>query len=277
MAAAVGFEACTVEPFSGAFAITGDVRHRQFPLRVTDSLAIVLNQGPAQTIIADGKQVVVPSNAAIFRPPNAIWTIPSGEFGFACINIESRLLPRGTRFHTFTWRPATMLPVLPVIDQLRTGSSDHAIAGVVENLFSIGLARSGERFAGEPNTARRAREYLEANFAENPTLDEIGHAAGINRFALVRLFRRVYGITPHAFQIRLQLRRAQRMLMDGEDLGSVAARVGFADPSHLTRHFRRVHGVTPGAYRNLQFRSTDRARGAVRMDHGIRIRPDRHE
>lgn len=266
MAVAVGFDACTVEQFTigGApvLAIIGDVRKRHFPLRVTDSLAIVINHGPEQTIIANGKKVIIPPHAAIFRPPNAIWTIPSDQFGFACINLDQRLLPRGTRYETFTWRPSPMMPAVPdVVARLRHSRSalsrEQQVVMMVEQLFTAGLARSGERFAGEPNTARRAREFLESCYASNPSLDDIAAVAGVNRFALVRLFRRAYGITPHTFQIRLRVRQAQRMLAAGHALHYVATSVGFVDLSHLTRHFRRVLGVTPGAYaRNLQFRTT---------------------
>ncbi|MBC8067790.1 MAG: helix-turn-helix domain-containing protein, partial [Deltaproteobacteria bacterium] len=202
----------------------------------------------------------VPANAAIFRPPNAVWTIPEQRFGFACINLHAELLPRDTRYDGFAWRPVPVLPsIAEVLDQLRVATArvrDHRVVALIETLFHAGLARSGERFAGEPNTARRAREFLEIAYTTNPSLHEIAAAAGINRFALVRLFRRAYGITPHAFQIRLKVRHAQRMLAAGHDLSYVAATVGFADLSHLTRHFRRVLGVTPGAFaRNLQFHS----------------------
>jgi len=266
MVVAVGFEACTVEQFrvAGApiLAITGDVRPRHFPLRVTDSLAIVINHGPEQTITANGRPVTIPPHAAIFRPPNASWTIPPARFGFTCLNLDPRLLPRETRYEPFTWRPSSAMPVLPeVVAHLRHSRSslsrEQRVVTMVEHLFTAGLARRGERYAGEPNTARRAREFLESCHASNPALEDIASAAGTNRFALVRLFRRAYGITPHAFQIRLRVREAQRMLAAGGDLHYVAISVGFVDLPHLTRHFRRVLGVTPGAFaRNLQFRTT---------------------
>ncbi|MFT3692061.1 MAG: AraC family transcriptional regulator [Kofleriaceae bacterium] len=267
MQAAVGFEQSTVEHFTVSrapvLAICGDVRRRHFPLRVTDSLAVIVNTGGEQTIIADGKRVTIPPGAAIFRPPNAVWTIPESQFGYACINLDHQLLPRGTRYEAFTWRPSHVMPAVPaLIAALRRPAStlarEQAIVTAVEQLFAAGLARSGERFAGEPNTARRARDYLETCFTDHPSLDDIAAAAGTDRFALVRLFRRAYGITPHAFAVRLQVRRAQRMLAARESLHYVASSVGFADLSHMTRHFRRVLGVTPGAYaRSVQFRSTD--------------------
>lgn len=263
---AVGFDHSTVERFTIArapiLAISGDVRMRHFPLRVTDSLAVIVNTGPEQTIIADGKRIAIPPHAAIFRPPNAIWTIPAAPFGYACLNLDHQLLPKGTRYETFTWRRAAEMPAVPdIIHSLRQPrpalAREQQVVTIVEQLFAAGLARSGERFAGEPNTARRARDYLETCFADQPSLDDIAAAAGVNRFALVRLFRRAYGITPHQFAVRLQLRRAQRMLATREPLHAIAAATGFADLSHMTRHFRKVLGVTPGAYaRNLQFRST---------------------
>ncbi len=260
---AIGFEACTVENYGGIVAIAGDVRVRHFPLRVTDSLALIVDHGGAQVTV-DGKRVCVPSDATIFRPPNAIWSIEPARFGFACINIEQRLLPRATRYEAFTWRRFS-------IAGLRT------VEQIVEALFEAGLARGGERFSGEQNRVRRAREFIEAHFASNPDLAEIAAAAELDRFALVRLFRRAYGITPHAFQIRLRIREAERLLGKESSLERVAHAVGFADLSHLTRHFRRIVGVTPGAYRKLQFRSTRRRGVAVRQSDAVRFGSNHHE
>ena len=55
--------------------------------------------------------------------------------------------------------------------------------------------------------------------------------------------------SPHAFLEQPRVRRAQSLLRTGLLPADVAAEVGFADQSHLTRHFKRIVGVTPGRYR----------------------------
>jgi len=53
---------------------------------------------------------------------------------------------------------------------------------------------------------------------------------------------------PHAYQVRIRVEAARRMLLSGFAIATVAAELGFADQSHFTRHFRRVMGITPAQY-----------------------------
>jgi AraC-like DNA-binding protein len=97
--------------------------------------------------------------------------------------------------------------------------------------------------------ARTVREYLEANYQRNVTLGELSAVARVSPFHLARLFRRACGIPPHRYLEQLRARHAKRLIWAGQSLSAVAADVGFADQSQLTRHFKRHYGVTPGAYR----------------------------
>lgn len=92
-----------------------------------------------------------------------------------------------------------------------------------------------------------AVEHLRAHFAEDCSLAELATLAGVGRFRLLRAFERQVGLPPHRYQMQLRLRRAKRLLMDGEPASRVAAAVGFSDQSHLIRKFKAAYGVTPGA------------------------------
>jgi AraC-like DNA-binding protein len=95
----------------------------------------------------------------------------------------------------------------------------------------------------------RARELLDARFADEIELEELARAAGLSRSHLIRAFRRETGLTPHAYQIDRRFRAASRMLERGEAPGDVAAACGFCDQSHLNRVFKARMAVTPGVYR----------------------------
>jgi AraC-like DNA-binding protein len=75
--------------------------------------------------------------------------------------------------------------------------------------------------------------------------------SGLDRFALARHFRTVYGTSPHRFQVGRRLARAQALIAGGRPLSEVAAATGFADQSHLTRHFSARFGLTPGRWAAL--------------------------
>jgi AraC-like DNA-binding protein len=109
------------------------------------------------------------------------------------------------------------------------------------------VPRSGVR-GDSPRAVTLALEYLTANFAEDISLARLAALAGVDRFHLLRAFRRSLGLPPHLFQTQLRLRHAKRLMLGGEKPAMAAAAAGFADQSHLIRKFKAAYGVTPGQY-----------------------------
>jgi AraC-like DNA-binding protein len=105
------------------------------------------------------------------------------------------------------------------------------------------------RPAGRERMAiRLSREYLEEHAEENVTLEALARLAGLSAFHLCRVFRETVGMTPHAYQTQVRVRRAKSLLRAGLPITVVAAEAGFYDQAHLTRHFKRIVGLTPGRY-----------------------------
>jgi AraC-like DNA-binding protein len=100
----------------------------------------------------------------------------------------------------------------------------------------------------EHGAVRRALEYLEENYTENVSLQNLSQLAGLSPFHLLRVFEKQVGLPPHAYLIHLRLRHAKRLLSAGLPITHAAADAGFTDQSHLNRHFKRIFGVTPGQY-----------------------------
>ena len=124
-----------------------------------------------------------------------------------------------------------------LLDALSDLVSRHADGGDAEK--TVG----GEHYA-----VRVAREYLDAQPAQNISLDELAGVAGVSPFHLSRVFRRETGLSPHAYQIVVRARHAKTLLGQGLPIAQVAVAAGFFDQAHLTRHFKRIYGVTPGRY-----------------------------
>jgi AraC-like DNA-binding protein len=100
----------------------------------------------------------------------------------------------------------------------------------------------------ERSAVRLSREYLEEHAGENVTLQALAKFAGLSAFHLCRVFRDSVGMTPHAYQTQLRVRRAKSLLRAGLPITQAAAEAGFYDQAHLTRHFKRIVGLTPGRY-----------------------------
>jgi len=100
----------------------------------------------------------------------------------------------------------------------------------------------------ERGAVRLSREYLEEHVRQNVTLGALAWVAGLSPSHLCRVFRGAVGMTPHAYQTQVRVRRAKSLLRSGLPIALVAVEVGFYDQAHLTRHFKRIVGLTPRRY-----------------------------
>lgn len=92
------------------------------------------------------------------------------------------------------------------------------------------------------------RDHLHDRMTADIGLAELARFAGMDRFRLTRQFTNAFGLSPHAYLVRLRLRAARRLLATGATAADVAAAVGFADQSHLGRWFQRAYRMSPAAY-----------------------------
>jgi AraC-like DNA-binding protein len=101
---------------------------------------------------------------------------------------------------------------------------------------------------GDRTKTRVVRDYVESNYSENMSLNELAEVACVSPFHLSRTFAHDVGMPPHAFQTQVRVDRAKPLLLQGMPVAEVAVRTGFFDQSHFTRHFRRIVGVPPRSY-----------------------------
>src|SRR5262245_4125940 len=94
----------------------------------------------------------------------------------------------------------------------------------------------------------RARDVVEASYAEPLSLDELARAAGLSRFHFQRSFRATFGRTPHAYLTEVRLARAKEALARGESVTDTCFDVGFSSLGSFSTLFARESGVSPRAW-----------------------------
>jgi AraC-like DNA-binding protein len=107
--------------------------------------------------------------------------------------------------------------------------------------------QSRTRARPAPATVRveRARAFLDEHVTERVSLETLAQVAGVSKYHFIRLFNRVIGESPHAYQVRRRIDLARTLLTQGLAASYVAQETGFSDHSHLIRTFRRFTGTTP--------------------------------
>ena len=80
-------------------------------------------------------------------------------------------------------------------------------------------------------------------------IEEMARDTNISPFHLIRKFKKIYGLTPHQFQIQCKVRKAQKLLEEEKSVCEVTYDAGFCDQSHLDRCFQKIVGLTPKEYK----------------------------
>lgn len=113
---------------------------------------------------------------------------------------------------------------------------------------------SKKRQAYKPNYAaiKLVREYIQAHFQQDISLDDIAAISGYSKWQLSRDFKALFGTSPYQYVLFLRLNQAKHQLDQGQELLDVTYANGFSDQSHFTRKFKQRFGITPKKWVKLQ-------------------------
>ncbi len=130
--------------------------------------------------------------------------------------------------------------------------SSLAIEGLIlEILAEVSRKQSSEKKS--PNKTshwiKEVDDFLQSNFAESLTLEEIAKIADVHSVHLSRVFREKYGCTIGEYIRKLRIEFACRQIKKDTPMSEIALSAGFADQSHFTRIFKSQLGITPTEFR----------------------------
>ncbi len=91
------------------------------------------------------------------------------------------------------------------------------------------------------DTYELINDSLDTNF----TLDTLASNVNLSKYHFLRLFKKEFGLTPHAFIINQRLNRANKLIQKGISISQASVEVGFNDQSHYSRNFKKFFGYTP--------------------------------
>ena len=93
-------------------------------------------------------------------------------------------------------------------------------------------------------------DYIQNNYDEKLSLEQIAAAAGISVRECTRCFKRCIDTSPTTYLNQYRLRIACRMLREtAESILVISERCGFSSPSYFTKAFRDAMQCTPLEYR----------------------------
>jgi len=98
----------------------------------------------------------------------------------------------------------------------------------------------------------QVKDFIEMNFSQKITIEDIAHFIGLNRSYLCSLFKRQMNVSIQDYLIRYRIDMACKMMGNAElSIGDIARSVGYNDPLLFSKMFKKIMGTSPKHYRSL--------------------------
>lgn len=97
---------------------------------------------------------------------------------------------------------------------------------------------------------KKALAYIQTNYREGLTQEQVAQAVHLSPGYFSRLFRHEQGVTFSEYLASLRLQKAQHLLQTSAlSIGEIAAEVGYGDPNYFSRVFSKTYGMSPSEFR----------------------------
>lgn len=99
---------------------------------------------------------------------------------------------------------------------------------------------------------RQSRAFMTKFYADKIELDDLAAAACMSRFHYVRVFQRIYGLTPRTYLRDLRIAKAKDLIKKGLPITQVCLDVGYESLPTFSSVFKKCTGYTPKAYQTIE-------------------------
>ncbi len=98
---------------------------------------------------------------------------------------------------------------------------------------------------------KEALSFIEQNFQNDITVEEIAACCGLNRSYFGKIFHEVLGKSPQEFLISYRMTKATELLkLTSLSIAEVGSAVGYSNQLHFSRAFKKIYGISPKQWRN---------------------------
>ncbi len=97
----------------------------------------------------------------------------------------------------------------------------------------------------------QAKWFIDKNYMNAINLSEISDAAILSKFHFTRLFKQIYGKTPHQYITYLRIEKAKQLLQESKSVSEVCDTIGFESLTTFSGLFKRMVGLTPSKFAEI--------------------------
>lgn len=218
-----------------------------------DAIEIATSEG--LTITKPGSMLIVPPNSPIYmglkdKTWRRSWLRCSGTMPNTILKENNIPLNSKIDFGSHEMNERFLLDIHREMHHPKGNDPANA-----EDIFKIWM-RNIKRELKAPEKTKvpakflKARQYVELNFLEHFSLDELSRDCFISKPHLCRGFRQYFEISPIEYAIRLRIQHSLELLKNVDmNISEIAQECAFSDVFYFSRAFKKHIGVSPNRFR----------------------------
>lgn len=94
----------------------------------------------------------------------------------------------------------------------------------------------------------QAKLFIDNNYADKVDLGNIANEAYFSKYHFIRLFKSIYGKTPHQYLTVVRIEKAIQLLRTDKTVSEACYSVGFDSLGSFSSLFKRIAGITPSSF-----------------------------
>lgn len=131
--------------------------------------------------------------------------------------------------------------------QIFTRSLVRAIVVLIMRLLSIGVEDTNQL----TKECEKIKEYLDMNFTQPLTLEELSEHLNVSKHYLSHIFKEQTGFSPIKYITNKRMNYACDLLLRTDlPISEISAKAGYDNPLYFSQMFKKKKGVSPSEYRN---------------------------
>ena len=133
-------------------------------------------------------------------------------------------------------------------------STSQSISNILSALIlNSTISSQGENKSNYDRDITRVCEYIDENYAQRITVEDMLQVAHMSKYYFIRVFKKNVGLPPYEYLQTIRVNKAKNLLLfSANSIADIASLTGFADTNGFIKAFKEKVGETPLQYRKRE-------------------------
>jgi AraC-like DNA-binding protein len=225
---------------------------KAFPLHFHQSWSLAFIASGSENISFSDVDFLLHKNALVLIPPYSLhknWGNKNNLWSYKAIYIGDDQIKSLTEKLNLDYAFLASCPYFVSYFNRPFDLNEQSISDMLETLF-LSSINDNVVFESRIDTfEQEVLNHLSLNYKTTITLEALEKKFKVNKFKLLKGFKKKIGLTPLEYQTAIRIENAKQLFYSDISLAHIALESGFYDQSHFTHSFKKYVGVTPGSYK----------------------------